>query len=478
MNHFQQRPSSPVQRGEPPGDLHDNLRLLAQQFTAVSGISCHAVDGEGRPLTGAREAPPPEAGSEARTGCGLCRFLGEGQRSDTCNGVAIHGYGVGQAQRFGGSFVYFCPANLVYWASPVSVHGQVVGALIAGSVLMNEPDDYLGDDVEAFLGRSTVVERERLQRLLRSLPYVPPARVSALARVLSDMAYSLSQKLANNALWETHVEAQQARISEYIHQLKIDSETIKSPDYPVARERELLSLIAQGDYANANQLLNELLGFVFFSSGREMGLIKARILELVVLMSRAALEGGAAVDAILKMNNTFLAQVQKTASIEDLSVSLAAMLKRFADCVARQKSTRHAGLIQKAVQFLNAHYAQPIDLQTVASHLHISTAHFSKVFKEETGQGFVHLLNQVRVERSKDLLRDHSISLAEIAELVGFADQSYYTKVFRKHTGMSPGQFRKNRGRLPESNLEIHESAQRGGRASLPKPANSPMKIQ
>jgi two-component system response regulator YesN len=170
----------------------------------------------------------------------------------------------------------------------------------------------------------------------------------------------------------------------------VDSQTVKSPDYPLAKERTLLSLIAQGDYANANQLLNELLGFVLFSSGRDMGLSKARILELVVLMSRAALEGGASVEAILRLNNSFLAQVQKIATIEDLSVSLAAMLKRFADCVSTQKSTRHADLIQKAVRFLNAHYAQRIDLHTVSLHLHMSAAHFSKVFKEETGQGFVH----------------------------------------------------------------------------------------
>jgi AraC-like DNA-binding protein len=69
----------------------------------------------------------------------------------------------------------------------------------------------------------------------------------------------------------------------------------------------------------------------------------------------------------------------------------------------------------------------------------------------------VHSLNQIRVERSKDLLRDHSISLAEITEMVGFEDQSYFTKVFNRHAGMSPGQFRKNRGQPLESNLEAHE---------------------
>jgi two-component system response regulator YesN len=441
-----------------PAGLPESLRTLATHFEAVSGIPCFPVDGEGRAFVSDRlSEQSDEAHASARAGCGFCRQANTIYPENACDGSAIHRYGIAQAQRFGGSFVYFCPAHLVHWASPVTVGGQVVGALIAGSVLMNEPDDYLNDSADV-LSTLAPEELDHLKQHFKTLPYVPPARVSSLAKVLSDMAFSLSQKFANNALWETHVEGQQARISEYIHQLKIDSETVKSPDYPLAKERALLSLIAQGDYANANQLLNELLGFVLFASGRDMGLTKARILELVVLMSRAALEGGAPVEAILKLNNSFLAQVQKTASIEDLSVSLAAMLRRFADCVSTRTPTRHADLVQKAVQYLNAHYAQRIDLHTVSEHLHLSAAHFSKVFKEETGQGFVHSLNQIRVERSKDLLRDHSISLAAITEMVGFEDQSYFTKVFRRHTGMSPGQFRKNRGQSLEANLEVHES--------------------
>lgn len=442
-----------------PLRLNETLKSMAAHFESVSGIACFPVDGDGNRLAKAgATSESAEVRVKSAPGCGFCRLTKAAGETSSCDGMAIHRYGIQQAKRFGGSFVYFCPANLVHWASPIVIDDQVVGALVAGSVLMNEPDDDFGENFN-LPETSSVAELESLRDRFSSVSYVPPSRVSSLAKVMSDMAFSLSQRLENNALWETRVEGQQARISEYIHQLKIDSPTVKSLDYPVAKERILLSLIAQGDYANANQILNELLGFVLFASGRDMSLTKARILELVVLMSRAALEGGASVDAILKLNNTFLSQVQKTASIEDLSVSLSAMLKRFADCVFTGTSTRHADLIQRAIQFLNTRYASHVDLRTVSGHLHMSAAHFSKVFKEETGQGFVHFLNQLRVERSKELLRDHSIRLAGISEMVGFDDQSYFTKVFRKHTGMSPGQYRKNRGQALEVDLEVHDHA-------------------
>ncbi|MFT3850202.1 MAG: helix-turn-helix domain-containing protein [Propionivibrio sp.] len=442
-----------------PAELPESLQALAAHFTAVSGLSCTAVDADGQNLALApiSDSVNDKAG-DVDSGCAHCRRINDWSPARTCDGTSIHRDGICQAKRFGGSFVYFCPANLVYWTAPVVYENQVIGALVAGSVLMDDPEDNPGDECRAAI-MSTTDDGGQLRQRFKAIPYVSPARVSSLAKVLGDMAFSLSQKFANNALWETHVEGQQARISEYIHQLKIDNETEKRPNYPVAKERALLSLIAQGDHANANQLLNELLGFILFASGRDIALIKARVLELVVLMSRAALEGGAPVDSILKMNDTFLAQAQKTTSIDDLSASLAVMLKRFSECVFTLRPTRHADLAHKAVQYLNARYSQRIDLQTMADHFHLSAAHFSKVFKEETGQGFVHALSQIRVQRSQDLLRDPSIGLAEIAELVGFDDQSYFTRVFKKHVGMSPGKYRSCRGLLAEERPAVRQDS-------------------
>ncbi|MFT3850767.1 MAG: helix-turn-helix domain-containing protein [Propionivibrio sp.] len=427
--------------------LPESLHALAAHFAAATGLHCVAVDSAGMPVV-PRHHSTNTVGNPVNEnpGCRFCRMANARKTTFLCDGVAVHCDAIRQANRFGGSFIYFCPANLVHWTATVYVDSRVVGALVAGSVLMNDPEDYLSEEMSSTLPRTSGDQDELFNRF-KAVPYIPPTRISSLAKVLSDMALGLSQKLTNNALWETHVEGQQARISEYIHQLKIDHGALKNPDYPLIKERTLLSLISHGDYANANRLLNELLGFILFASGRDMRLTKARILELEVLMSRAALEGGASVDAILKLNDDFLTKVQKNTSIEELSVSLADMLRRFSECMFTLKPTKHADLAHKALQYLNTHYARRFDLQAVADHLHVSAAHFSKVFKQEMGQSFVFVLNQIRVEHCKELLRDQSISLSGIAGLVGFEDQSYFTRVFKKHVGMSPGKYRSCRGR-------------------------------
>ena len=62
---------------------------------------------------------------------------------------------------------------------------------------------------------------------------------------------------------------------------------------------------------------------------------------------------------------------------------------------------------------------------------------------------FTDYLSRTRIERSIELLRDTDMSLLEIAGLVGFEDQSYFTKVFKKETGLSPKKYRDSRGARP-----------------------------
>ena len=80
--------------------------------------------------------------------------------------------------------------------------------------------------------------------------------------------------------------------------------------------------------------------------------------------------------------------------------------------------------------------------------MNLSPSYFSKLFKTETGINYSTYLNQVRVEKSKELLLNEDLTLVEISNLVGFEEQSYFTKVFRRITGTTPGKFRETRGRI------------------------------
>ena len=78
----------------------------------------------------------------------------------------------------------------------------------------------------------------------------------------------------------------------------------------------------------------------------------------------------------------------------------------------------------------------------VADHLHVNTSYLSTLFRQVTGMTFKEHLNRIRIEEAARLLSNTDYSVMEIAIACGYKDQSYFTKVFKKLTGLTPKQYR------------------------------------
>lgn len=99
--------------------------------------------------------------------------------------------------------------------------------------------------------------------------------------------------------------------------------------------------------------------------------------------------------------------------------------------------------ISEAINYINNNYEKSISLQQVADYVNLNPVYLSNLFKRELKVNFVDYLNELRVEKAKDLLLDTYLKTYEIAEKVGFAENTYFSKVFKKITGESPNEFRK-----------------------------------
>ena len=90
------------------------------------------------------------------------------------------------------------------------------------------------------------------------------------------------------------------------------------------------------------------------------------------------------------------------------------------------------------------HYGEKITTRELAKMCYLSEAHFCRFFKSAMGKSATDYVNEVRVERAEVLLKSTSETVSEIAASVGFDDVNYFTRVFKKHRGISPGFFRRN----------------------------------
>jgi YesN/AraC family two-component response regulator len=99
--------------------------------------------------------------------------------------------------------------------------------------------------------------------------------------------------------------------------------------------------------------------------------------------------------------------------------------------------------IHKALAYMHEHYAQPISLVEVADQVNLSPEYFSRLFKEKTGENFsVHLM-MLRLQQAQKLLRETDDKIYEIANKVGYASSSYFTKSYKKYMGTNPEDVRK-----------------------------------
>ena len=99
-------------------------------------------------------------------------------------------------------------------------------------------------------------------------------------------------------------------------------------------------------------------------------------------------------------------------------------------------------LVREATEYIQENYAKNLSLTEVAEHLRISTGYLSTLMNQNIGCGFVDFLNQVRVDRACCYLEQHQLKNYEVAYKVGFNDEKYFSKVFKKMKGMTPKEYR------------------------------------
>lgn len=103
-------------------------------------------------------------------------------------------------------------------------------------------------------------------------------------------------------------------------------------------------------------------------------------------------------------------------------------------------------LIERIVKYIEQNYAKPLTLETLANEFYLSSGYLCRLFKQKIGINFIDYLNMIRLSKAKHLLQTSNLKIYEVGNLCGFSDMNYFTKVFKKATGVTPSYFRNNSG--------------------------------
>lgn len=155
----------------------------------------------------------------------------------------------------------------------------------------------------------------------------------------------------------------------------------------------------------------------------------------------AVLQSKLPVDAVdlLHENIHAIAGADTRLSLEKLANDFLEELRK----IQEQSLLTLSPVIRTALVYIGKNYSGKITLDNVASQLSMNRSYLSQLFKKETGKTFGDYVEQIRIEKAKELLSGSEASIIHIAEQTGFNNQNYFTKVFKASTGVSPLHYRK-----------------------------------
>lgn len=173
----------------------------------------------------------------------------------------------------------------------------------------------------------------------------------------------------------------------------------------------------------------------------------AEIKECLIRFSMSALDGYKTTHVIgSELRIQYCMQtITEAVTWVQIRAAMEEFLGLLRDEVFREKGDEELSpLVRQAVQMIRKYFDHGITLEETADRLFVSEEYLSSQFKKETGRGFTETVRYYRIVRIKDLLINTTLKLNQIAELTGYTDPKYMSRVFKEETGVLPNEFRKS----------------------------------
>lgn len=204
-------------------------------------------------------------------------------------------------------------------------------------------------------------------------------------------------------------------------------------------EDELIQAVNLEDLQKARQLVDELVGRVQSAAPTPQGQ-RDMLFEVLVLLKRRAERFGT--PGINMDNPELLLEFQNLTDPEELRRQFLSRAYAILGEIESVK-TRSAGpLFQRTQEYLEVCPCRDISLEDAANWAGVTPQYLSRFFKRHVGVKFIEYVTGTRISQAKKLLTTSEMAVPEIGQAVGYSDPSYFARVFRKHTGYSPNEFR------------------------------------
>ena len=212
-----------------------------------------------------------------------------------------------------------------------------------------------------------------------------------------------------------------------------------------AFENELMEIVARGQYHRA-ELMMRSFGELSFEERTKDTLrnIKNYCIICNTLMRKAAQQGGVHPLYLDEISSDFASRIENVRRTVDARNLIPDMARDYCRLVRKHTAENYSPIVRKAVLLIESDLTRNLSLSAVSDVLNISPGYLSGLFHQETGKTLTEFVNEKRLEMGARLLRSGSQQIQTVAQYCGIPDVNYFTKLFKKHYGVTPREYRKS----------------------------------
>ena len=159
---------------------------------------------------------------------------------------------------------------------------------------------------------------------------------------------------------------------------------------------------------------------------------------------RFAIEGGMDEEDAYNASDLYIQDLEKCKTPDDVRRLHTDMMTFFTWAMAdMQKAETHSKAVNECMDYIHYHLHERITVPILAEHVHLNPTYLSELFKRETGTTVSQYITDKRMEAAENMLKYSEYGFDEIAQILAYRSQSHFSKVFKKHSGMTPGEYRR-----------------------------------
>ncbi|MFC5701873.1 response regulator [Cohnella faecalis] len=207
----------------------------------------------------------------------------------------------------------------------------------------------------------------------------------------------------------------------------------------------LINGLRAGDIRKVRETVERMKLRIVQSPGVNIPHLKISLMELAFGSVRAIGQFNPGMLERLMQAAMPLSRLESMATVDRLFDECMRMFEDIAGIVDESRQSRFSSTVAEVMKLIQYDYGEDLSLDMLSEQFKLSTAYLSRLIRKETGNTFMANLTEVRLEQAKRLLESGSKKASEIAGLVGYKDFSYFIQVFKKHTGLTPNEYKDQR---------------------------------